>query len=119
GERLGDVERGDRAVELVLLADLARDGHLDRVDLLGLFLGRGAQLRAPGRDDGLLVLELPHVPGAGDDRQLLGQQVVAGVTVLHGDHVTGVAEVPNVLTQNDLHGVVPSWSGRAQPTTAW
>src|SRR6218665_2431963 len=44
GERLGDVQHGDGAVELVLLTHLAADGDLHGAELLGLLLGNALEL---------------------------------------------------------------------------
>src|SRR5207302_1265918 len=113
-ERLGDVGGGDRSVQHVGLADLARDRDLDAANTLGhhlrdlLFLGfLGVELLA-------LPLDLLFVAGGDEQRQLPRQEVVAGVTVRHLHHFTPAPDVINVLSENDFHKVVLfSWNAEA------
>ncbi|EAU63415.1 hypothetical protein STIAU_0974 [Stigmatella aurantiaca DW4/3-1] len=107
GERLGDVQRGDGAEQLVLLAHLALDDDLHRADLLGRLLGSALQLGVARGDDGLLVLQLADVLLVGEHRLLAGQQEVAAEAVLDRDQLTGLAEAVDVLTKNDLHVLSP------------
>jgi hypothetical protein len=69
---LGDVAAGDRAEQLVVLADLTVELEGHQVDLLGERLGAGALLRHLLGDDALVVLELVDVGGGGRHRHARG-----------------------------------------------
>src|SRR4029079_12690419 len=102
---VGDVLRRDRAVELAALADL--DAHRE---------GGG---RDPGcRDVGFLALPLPLVLAAGDvvlpgavgaaggrHRDSLRNEEVRGEAVGHLLHFAALAELVDVLGQDDLHAI--------------
>ncbi|KAG5729474.1 hypothetical protein E4T56_gene20938, partial [Termitomyces sp. T112] len=58
-------------------------------------------------DVGALGFEHLAVGFVGAQRLLVGQQEVTGVTVLHGDDVTDVAQLLDTFEENDLHGFSP------------
>ena len=69
---------------------------VDDLLLLGTKLGDALRL------NGLLVLNLPDVPTACDDRKATGQQKVASVTATHTHHIADRAEVFEVFFQYDF-----------------
>ena len=90
-QRLGDVARADRAVELAGFARLADDDDGLAVEARGDAGGRFAALGVALFDRGALDLELLAVGFGGAQRLVLRQQEVAGVAVLDGDFVADVA----------------------------
>src|SRR5712671_7012579 len=108
-ELLVDVLAGDRAEQLVLLAHLARELQLQRGELLRLRVHVGAVLGRAREDARLLVLELPDVLRGRRHRHAARQQVVATVARLHLHQRAGLAQVLQVLRQDDLHVPAPYW----------
>src|SRR3990172_409066 len=106
GERLDDVERGDRAVELVLLAHLALQDHRRVGQPLRHRLRARLELGGLGLGALPLLLELPHVLGVGRHGQAARQEVVPPVAGLHLDELAALAQVLDVFSQDELHGRV-------------
>ena len=101
-ESRGDVGDGDGAEEATALT--GPDGHVDRLglepalDLTGLLeVVHGA--RVTGGLDGLDLLGRTLAP---PDGEVAGQQVVAGVSVLDLDDVAGLAEVRDLVREDEL-----------------
>ncbi len=113
GDRLGDVARRDRAVELAALAGLADDDDAQPVELAGdrfrlalaIEVG-GLELRPLGLEIGEVRLGRPH-------RLLLRQEVVAGKARLHVDDLAHLAKLFDAFEQNDGNHHYSPWRGRA------
>ena len=102
-ERLGDVARADRTVELAGFTGLADDHDGLAVEARGDAGGRFAALGIALFDRGALVFEPLAVGFGGAQRLLLRQEEVAGEAVLDGDFVADVADPADALEQNDFH----------------
>src|SRR5438552_3601424 len=98
------VARRDRAVQLVLLADLDGEAEPDLGDARGLGLGGALLVGALPRDPLRLVRDLLLVRLGGRVGEPLRQQVVAGVAVLDLHDVARGAQVLHGFTQNHFHG---------------
>jgi hypothetical protein len=101
--RIGNVARGDRAVELQGLGGLANEGDLEALHLVGDLLGLAAALEVLGLQHVPLRFEVGDVVFGGAQRLLLRQQVVAGKARLHLHHVAHLAELGYALEQDDVH----------------
>ena len=101
-QRLGDVARADRAVELAGLTRLADDDDGLAVEAGSDAGGGFAALGIALFDRGALALELLAVGFGGAQRLVLRQQIIAGVAVLDGDFVADVAVLADALEQNDF-----------------
>src|SRR5450432_2526352 len=102
-ERVGDVARRDRPVELVLLADRARDRDAHLRERVRLGLGLLGELGRARRDDALLVLDALDVGGRRLEGVAPRQEEVARVARLDVDDLARLAEVLHVVPENDLH----------------
>ena len=99
----GDVGGTDRAEQLAFAARLRRQRQLEAFELAGARL-RGIELLARGLlDFGATRFELRDVVRGGQRRLALRQQEVAAVAGLHLDAIADVAEVRDLLQQNDFH----------------
>jgi hypothetical protein len=103
-ERLDDVEIRDRAEQVSVGARLLGDLDHETLELCALFLGRRKGLRLSLFKLGALFLELGEAFRRRPLRLALRQKIVAGVSVLHLDHVAQAAEVDDFFQKNDLHG---------------
>ena len=103
GQRLGDVGRGDRAVQRFGLADLAGDDDLDVGQPIGDRLGDLLLLGFLGVELGALALDLLLVAVGRQQRQLARQQVVARVAVGDLHDLAAAPEVVDVFSQNHFH----------------
>ena len=101
---LGDVRRRDRAVQRLVLADAAGDGEVERLEPLAHGFGDLPLLGLLGLGLGAISLDLTLVLFGDGQRQLARKQVVARIPVGHLDDLTPVAEVLDVLSQNDFNG---------------
>ena len=103
GETFGDVGGGDGAEHLVVLAGLAGEVERHAVEQLGLFVSsvklRGGFFRKRSAD----ALERFHVPDAGFDGELAGQQVISCVAGLDADDLAAVSQLIYIFLKNDLH----------------
>src|SRR5271165_3240808 len=83
-----DIDGGDRAKELIVLARLAGkvEGHAGH--LLGQRLGIALLAGSAANRSGLHLLDDGPVGGRGFNRQLLGKEIVAAVALGHSHHVT-------------------------------
>src|ERR1043165_3088409 len=108
-ELLGDVLVGDRAEQLLVLADHALELQRHDVDARGDDGGARALLGDLALDQRLLVVEAVLVAHGGADREAARHQVVAAVPRTHRDQLARLAEVLNVLREDDLHrhGSIP------------
>src|SRR5712692_3233263 len=106
-ERLDDVEIRDRAEQVSVDACLLGDLDHEAFELCAFFLRRRKGLRLSPLKLGALFLELREAFRRRPLRLALGQKVVAGVSVLHLDHVAQAAEVDDFFQKNDLHGGSP------------
>src|SRR5688572_19084880 len=102
-QRLGDVARGHRAVELAGLAGLPDDDDRLAVEAGGNAGGGLAALLIALFDRGAFLLELGAVGFGGAQGLLLRQQIIAGEPVLDGDLVADMAQTADALEQNDFH----------------
>src|SRR5881392_1248061 len=98
-----DVARGDGAVELLFLAHLDREGELHVGELRRFRFGRGLLAgtlfgEALALVDDLLLVRLGRQVG-----EPLGEQVIAGVAVLHLHDFPNLAQMFHVFPQNDFH----------------
>ena len=98
-----------RAEEVIVLANLALEEELDRLELgrkpfgLDLFLGELA-------DGGALHLfDDGFVRGGGFDGELAGQEVVAAVAVGDLDDIAAVAKLDYVFFEDDFHCCSPKF----------
>ena len=116
GHRVGDVARGDRAVELAALAGLADDDDGDAVELLRHLLRLAAALEILGLELGALLLEIGEVLLGRAQRLLLRQQIVAGKARPHLHDLAHLAQFLHPLEQDDFdrHGASPSAGCRAR-----
>jgi hypothetical protein len=103
GDRLGNVARGDGAVELTGIAGRADGDEGLAVELRGNGLGFLLQLEVVRLELGALALEVSAVLRRGAQRLLLRQQDVARVSVLDVDDVAHLAEAADALQENDFH----------------
>src|SRR6266545_805074 len=103
-ERLDDVEIRDRAEQVPVDARLLGDLHHEAFELCAFFLGRRKGLRLSLFQLGALFLELGEAFRRRPLRLALRQKIVAGVSVLHLDHIAQAAEVDDFFQENDLHG---------------
>src|SRR6266581_964347 len=98
-----DVARRDRAVQLVLFANLDREREMDVGEAGSLGFG-GALLGGALPGDALrLVGDLLLVRLRGGVGEPLREEIVARVAVLHLDDVARGPEVLHVFPQDDLH----------------
>src|SRR5690606_10217722 len=98
-----DIARRNRAIELARVAGLANRRELLAVELLGDRLGFLLELEVARLELNAPLLELLHVLLGGAQRLVLGQEVIAGIAVLHVDDVTHLAETADTLQQDNLH----------------
>jgi len=102
---LADIQRSNRAVENVLLSDLA--GKLERNlgkllrQILGLVLLDG--FATDGRS--LLLFHLAYVVGGGQNSLPLGEQVVASIAGLDGNYLAAIAKLLDSFSQDYVHDV--------------
>src|SRR5207237_5279175 len=102
-----DVARRDRAVQLLLFADFHLEGEVDGGEargfrLRGRLLGGLLFCQAFAFVGDLLLVGLRRRIG-----EPLGQEVVAGVAVLHLHDFADLAQMLHVRPQNDFHRVSP------------
>src|SRR6267154_375236 len=103
-QRLDDIEIGDRAEQVSVDACLLRDLDHKALQLGSLFLRRRKSLGLGGLELRAFFLEFGEAFGRCPLRLALGQKIVAGVSVLHLDHVAQAAEVDDFFQKNHLHG---------------
>src|SRR5688500_13479047 len=100
---VGDIGRTDRAEELALAAGLRRERELEAFELLRARLS-AFELGACGLFElGAASFEFRNVFFRGERRLAFRQEEVAAVTGLHLHSIADVAEVGNLLQQNDFH----------------
>src|SRR6185437_9167503 len=104
GQRLGDVARRHRAVELPGLARLADDDHRHPVELAGDLVRGALELVIARLEIGASRLELLLVGLGRPHRLAARQEEIAGVAVLHPHRVADMAELADALQQYDVHG---------------
>src|SRR4029453_17091147 len=111
-EKFRDVLRGDRAEELALFrglpALLVADGLDATAERLGVFLD-AVGLRLLLLLDVIQVLEVPR---AGAEREPLGNEEVARISVRHVTHLAPTSDRRHVVAQNDFHARRPTPSPR-------
>src|SRR5690606_1034935 len=100
---LRDVAAGDRAEQLLVLADHALELERHAVDAVRELVRRGALLLDLAGDDGALVLEAVLVGNRRGDREATRHEVVAAVARANRDDLAGLAEVLDVLREDNLH----------------
>jgi hypothetical protein len=98
----------DRPVELVLFAGLDDERAGEPLHLLGDRLDAELELRVPRVPEPVLLAEHALLAFGRRQREPLRQEKVAGVPVLHADHVSAVPEPLDLLRENDFHVVAPS-----------
>ena len=103
-DHAGDVAGRDRAIELAAVAGLADQQEGLAVQLLGDGFGVLLAVQIMGFQLDLLGLEIFPVRLGGAQGLLLGQQEIAGETVLDADFVAHLAQLLDAFEQNDLHG---------------
>jgi hypothetical protein len=90
---------------------------VQRLDGLRLRLGVGFELAGPTFLPRLDALEVLHIRRGGVQGKLLGQEIIAGVSVGHVTDVSTPAERADIIEQDDLHREAPfilsRTSGRA------
>jgi hypothetical protein len=97
------IPRGHRTIQLIVLAGLARDGQFERVEPRGDGLGRAALFQV-ARFGNLAFAFNPLAIGiCGRQGELARQQKVAGVAVGDLDDLAALAQVLDVVSQNDVH----------------
>ena len=108
-QRFGDHLRGDRPEELLVLANLHLEGERDLLELVRRparsRAAPGGPRRACWRFSSSRARMLPAVAGI---RDVLGDQIVAGVPVFHVDHLAGGAEFLVLFAEDDFHVGAPS-----------
>src|SRR5262249_31579203 len=102
-ERLGDIARRDRAVELAALAGLTDQDDALPVELLGHRLGLLLELEIARLDLAALRLEALAVGLRGPQRLAARQQEIARKPVLDAHHIADLSELGDPLQQNDFH----------------
>ena len=100
---LGDVAGADRAEELALGAGLGVDRELEFLQRRRALLGAGQVLVRHALKLGTTRLEAGDVVGGGERGLATGQQEVAAVAGTYLDAIADVAEVGNLLQENDIH----------------
>src|SRR5271166_2482947 len=103
GQRLRDVARRHRPIELSGLAGLANDDHRRPVYLGGNLVGAALELVVARFEFGALGLEFLLVGLGRAQRLAARQQEVAGVAVLDADGVAHGTELADALQQYDVH----------------
>src|SRR6185369_178652 len=102
---VGDVLGRDRAVELAALADLDAHRERRRGDPRGRDLGFGALADSLVLATGDVVLPGAVGTAGGRHRDPVRNEEVGGVAVGHLLHLAALAELLDVLGQDDLHAV--------------
>src|SRR5258706_7168113 len=108
GEALGlkllrDIARGDRAEEMLVLANLALEHELNLRELRGQLFRPCLLLDRLAHSRGLHLLDHSLVGGGRLDGELFGEQVVAPIAIGDLDHVAAMSELIYVFLQNDFH----------------
>src|SRR5690606_10269964 len=104
GQRLGDLARADRAVQLALGRGVGVDRDRRFLAQAGLaLLGLAQQGLRLGLVLGATGLELGQVGGRGGHGLALRHQEVAAVARLHRDLVAQVAQVGHFLQEDQFH----------------
>ena len=103
GDHLGQIARGDRAVQLAGVAGLADGEEGLALELAGDGLGFLLQLEVARLQLGALAFEAGEVILRGAQSLLLRQEEVAGVAVLDVDHVAETAPAFHTFEENDFH----------------
>ncbi len=102
-----DVARGDRAEQMLVLANLALEHKLNLGELGSQLLGPGLLLGGLANRRCLHLLDDCLVCESRFDRELLRQQVVAPVAVSDLNHIAAMSELVYVFLQNDFHCISP------------
>ncbi len=97
-ELVGDLGRGDGAIQLAAVAGAGGEGQRDGTDLLGQQVMLGAQFGAAGLGALAPRLGLLHHVRRGLHGQALGQQEVAAEAVGHSVNLAGIAQIVNVFS---------------------
>ena len=97
GDHLGNVARGDGAVELAGIAGLADGDEALALELGGDRLGLLLEFEVTGLELAAVLLEAGEVVGRGPQGLLLRQQEVAREPVLDVDDVAHLAEAADAL----------------------
>jgi hypothetical protein len=101
-EEVGDVGRRHRAVQLVGVTDAPDDHDVDGVQARGDSLGLALLFRLALLDDLALALDVLLVAVGGRQRQLPGQEVVAGIAVGDLDDLAALAQFLDMFSQNNF-----------------
>jgi hypothetical protein len=101
-ERVRDVLGADRAEETIAFAGLNRERERDAFELLRDRLSVALELRGAGDGCLLLMLDLGDVRTGGDRRESAREEEVAGVAGLDLDEFAALAELLDVVLENDL-----------------
>ncbi len=102
-DRLGDVARGDGAVELAALTRLADDDEGLAVEPAADLLGLGLHLEVAGLELGAVAFEALLVGFGGAQRLAARQQVIARKAVADSHGLAHLAEFGDAFEQNDFH----------------
>ena len=101
---LGDVPRGDRAVEIAAFGSLPDDDDGESLNFGGDGFGLLLALEVAGFDLGPVALEAGAVLGRGAGRLAPRQKIVARVAVLDLDQIAHLAQALHPFEKHDLHG---------------
>ena len=104
GDRLADVARRHRSVELAGLASLADDDEAEAVKLLGDDARFGLEFEIARLELAALAFEFLLVGFGGAQGLAMRQQKIAGETVLHAHCLAHLTELGDAFEQNDFHG---------------
>src|SRR5215469_13846217 len=104
---LGDVAGTDRAEQLPFRTRLGVNGELEILHRSRPLLGRGQVLARLVLELGAPRLEARDVLRRGERRLALRQEEIAAETRAHLDAIADVAEVGDLLQQNDFHRCKP------------
>ena len=108
-QAVGDVEVGHRTKQATIDASLALDAHDDTGEFLGVGLRIGQLRRGRLLEFGPLRLELLQSRRRRPPSLAGRNQEIARVAVTHLEQVAKVAEVGDLLHQNDLHRRLPAY----------
>src|SRR5690606_34164972 len=110
GDDVGDIAGRDRAVQLARVASLSDGDERLALELGGDGLSLALAGEVVGLELGALAFEADEVVLVGAQGLALRQQEVAGVAVADGHDIAHLAEAPDALEKDDLHGGI-SWFG--------